>query len=478
MRNEKLHTQNLMSMRRTLMPGAPQEEWAAKNTRCIAVCLFVGHYHFLQIQAQEPIYMKRNTLIPFLLLLSFTMTSCGNDERTSDPVAQLILENKRFFDAHGEVRPYKNSSLSEKVLKECVYVITYSNSCKLNTMPLLGMKKKEVTVDDVLSRTLVSHQFMGENFESALREIESEMLFKLFGATTAIIISNKITPSFYSSYNGVIYISGGYVWLTKEENKLAITKTDKRGNNLYSEDGRSSKLKFMFFTKRTTNGLNLNYTLDGARRLDQMISPLFILLLHELAHANDYMPYSLYSTGRLNGNSRFGDITMNRYSKEELISDQLDGSVLDKLLINFQDVYNDERKIPLPELFELTAEEVALKYDSEQATNIYAYSTPREDLAKLIDEAFGLSDLKNEVIQGIVSYPGENIPIAHDYQYPLSLAQKNRILRPKILARAMQGIRLMFPDFDEQKYQEKVKEFKFEEAPVGTSWYYVNSSFN
>ena len=69
-----------------------------------------------------------------------------------------------------------------------------------------------------MSRVVVSHPWMGERFKAFLEQYDQNDDFKnLLRATTAIVISYDVRPSFYWAATGAIYLDPNYLWLTQAE---------------------------------------------------------------------------------------------------------------------------------------------------------------------------------------------------------------------------------------------------------------------
>jgi hypothetical protein len=79
---------------------------------------------------------------------------------------------------------------------------------------------KAISKNIILSRLLVSHDWMGKRFEEMMQSFadDSEEIL-LFRSVTAIIISDNIRPSFYTTRTGAIYIDSSYLYLTEAEKK-------------------------------------------------------------------------------------------------------------------------------------------------------------------------------------------------------------------------------------------------------------------
>jgi hypothetical protein len=165
--------------------------------------------------------------LPIIILLAvMALTGCSKDKAIpDDPGARDALINNDFFESVGSVGPINPNTYLASAMQACVYAATPSRSCKVAKLPLLGMMKNKITVQDILDRTLVSHQFLATAFKEVLLRIPAESL-QMFGAVNAVVISDKINPSFYYSMTGAIYLSGRYFWSNLDEWNIVSQVTD------------------------------------------------------------------------------------------------------------------------------------------------------------------------------------------------------------------------------------------------------------
>ena len=187
---------------------------------------------------------------------------------------------------------YKANSPVAESLVECVlsYRVNEEGICNLAYLPFVGQVTKDPTIDDIMDRVVVSHDWMAENFDQFLRQYDQNNDFKrLLRSTTAIVISDNVNPSFYWGGTGTMYLSADYLWMTPEQRDTLTESVDFR-----SGFARSFDYVFDFDYERNNESVlfNRDYRPDRqgrtSRRLDTIAMPLASLLYHELAHANDY----------------------------------------------------------------------------------------------------------------------------------------------------------------------------------------------
>ena len=58
----------------------------------------------------------------------------------------------------------------------CTVQLRNGNECSLLTLPMIGMEFADPDVEDIMSRVLVSHDWMGERFRQVLQTMPREIL--------------------------------------------------------------------------------------------------------------------------------------------------------------------------------------------------------------------------------------------------------------------------------------------------------------
>jgi hypothetical protein len=162
----------------------------------------------------------------FIVIAALLVTACGGGSSgsgggggdTSPPPAPTpMFEGMDVVNFPMAVTsPASADSPYANQLRDCVFSNTRSESCTLGTLPLLGMDTRNPTIDDVMDRVLVSHEWMGTRFRDLLEALPDDMLLLMRGVT-AVVISSDVRPSFYWTRTGAIYLDPDYIWLTPEE---------------------------------------------------------------------------------------------------------------------------------------------------------------------------------------------------------------------------------------------------------------------
>jgi hypothetical protein len=308
-----------------------------------------------------------------------------------------------FSDIHvSRVYPYKATGPYAGVLVDCVfsaqlqYFGASANLCPLSTLPFLHQTTigNVPTVAQIMDRVLVSHDWMGKNFEAFLQaNVDKTDLLRLFNGVTAIVIGAHVRPSYYYSVTGAIYLDADNFWLTADERDVIDEAPDFRSD--FDRDLQYSGVW------RYANSANENIFLPFPatsripRDIGYLLQESAWLLYHELGHASDFLPVAV--RGTLNSSwSPWGNI-FPRFQSSQLPSDLLTatyplmsaemkalaeiqfitGPVSDGTLVN---------GIPYSTLKTYSPTQVAGFFAPDIATDEYNYSTRREDLTMTFEE--------------------------------------------------------------------------------------------
>lgn len=337
-------------------------------------------------------------------VLRFTVSGMAGGQQVSDEVAILVENSNVVIETDGQRAPFTNrvadvflyntdSSAGQKLV-DCVYsnVARYASSCNFNQTPLIAnvIAGQTPTVDEIMDRVVVSHQWMGDQFKKFLETYDEHNDFKnLLRATTAIVLSYDIRPSFYHPYTGAIYLDPSDLWETAAQRDTINQAPDFRA-------GFGSDLQFEMPWRYVKNNQYANYYSPLSLRLERTLSASLYdfasLLYHELAHANDYFPPTAWSS--TDGSSiTFLSHVNDLFNRRAIQSDELQRHLpldenwasggqneMTKLgQVRFQgQSANDTQKA-------FTMEDVANMFKTEGAPQFYSYSSTREDYAILFD---------------------------------------------------------------------------------------------
>ncbi|MCL1137427.1 hypothetical protein [Shewanella pneumatophori] len=311
-----------------------------------------------------------------------------NGASVSDDVLVLITKEATITSPYFEERvaktfAYNQNSPYANAIEQCVYSNQLQQSCSIDTLPLIGQNASINNKQAILDRLLVSHQWMGENFEYVLENLDPNSDFAtLLQSVSAIVISYDVRPSFYWVVTGAIYLDPTDLWLLAEERDTINEAPDYRS-------GFGNDLQFLMPWRYVKNNSYTSYTTPRSVRVDrsaqQMLPDLASLLYHELAHANDFFPRSVHSS--LTGPTLLDDY-QRRSNDSALISDQL---------VNFYPL-NSQEMVGLAEVSfrgesatstqeSYLPADITSFFSPDRASDYYAYSTRREDAAMLFEEA-------------------------------------------------------------------------------------------
>ncbi len=339
--------------------------------------------------------VSRDTLLRFRATLTTMRGTIDSDEVSvvveaspAPPTGQLFSDPPA-----GRVYPLRKSSPFADHLLDCVYspALFFSggttNLCPLSRLPLLsaGASDGVPSLEAILDRVLVSHDWMGAVFEQFLRtqDVHGD-LRRLLGSVTAIVLGAHVRPSYYWSATGAIYIDAERLWLTAQQRDVIGEAPDFRAD--FDRD-----LQFSAPWRYTIGNAEaqLDFPFDRraqSRDIGYLIYELGPLLYHELAHASDFFPSAARTVV---------DATRLVYAAAPAVlpSDRLAGSQP----LSSAEMFALARvkffgAAPTAAQKAYTPAQVASFFRADRATDEYSYAKPdgavnsREDLAMLFEE--------------------------------------------------------------------------------------------
>jgi hypothetical protein len=338
-----------------------------------------------------------DTILKFKAVLTTSSGVQDADEATVAVEVQAAKPNGYLFDATERVHVYRTTGLYSSTLARCSYDIGLyltntgaTNFCASSTLPLLQAEAGAgamPSVAQVMGRVLVSHDFLGANFENFLttQDVNGDFRRLLAGVTT-IVIGSHVRPSNYQPATGAIYLDADNLWLTASQRDVVSEVADYRlayANGLnYSPLGRLVK------NNAYARGSYPN-TARVSRSTGDLITDLGRLMYHELSHAGDFIPPDQRALDP--SLSIYANIVP-RYTAKSLPSDALAAqyplqSVEMKAL--GQVLYQGATATAQQKAY--TAADIGRFFASDRASDDYAYSivgnnSSREDLAMLFEE--------------------------------------------------------------------------------------------
>ncbi len=349
-----------------------------------------------------------------------------------------IPNNAYFDDRVADVKAYNSQSPYADVIVDCVYSNTLSSSCKLEKLPIIAQDTLTPTIDDIMDRVVVSHPWMGDRFKAFLEQYDEHDDFKnLLRATTAVVVSYDIRPAFYWAATGAIYLDPNFLWLTPEERDTMNESPDYRSNF-----GETLQFEMLWRYVKDNDYANGYFPVNSrpTRSLDDIQYNLGYLLYHELAHANDFLPKSGWSS--LDADDRVLDATLNNSTQSDLLdiayplaSQTLKGLAQVRYAGNTATAQENSY---LPE-------DIANIFEPDGAVYFYSYSSTREDYAMLFEELmmytrYGISRdiaITNNAPSG-----------SSGSEFTVAWGQRGRISESQILQRMLFATERVLPEFN------------------------------
>jgi hypothetical protein len=338
-----------------------------------------------------------DTVLKFRAVMTTSSGRQDQDDVSIGVETQAAKPNGYMFEATERVHPYRSAGVYTDVLTRCVYDISlyYLDSvknsfCSAGTLPLLQTEAGVgaiPSVAQIMGRVLVSHDFLGANFEQFLLTQDPQGDFRrMLAGVTAIVLGSHVRPSYYTAATGAIYLDANNLWLTPDQRDVVTEVPDYR---LAFADG----LNYSAFGRQVKNNDYARRSFPSTQRITRSTEELILeigrLLYHELSHASDFFPttqrtlnpaQSIYDNvaGRIGARTLASDALATQYPLQSAEMKGL-GQVL------FQGAAaTDAQKA-------YTAADVGRFFGADRASDDYAYSiyqdsNSREDLAMLFEE--------------------------------------------------------------------------------------------
>ena len=332
-------------------------------------------------------------------ILKFSLTGEIDGVSYTDDIAILVedseisvpLSNAPFTNRIADVFLYNSTSPAGQRLVECVYSnSTEYDDCTFGESPLIAQVTTSPSVDDIMDRVVVSHRWMGDQFKKFLETYDTNDDFKnLLRATTAVVISYDIRPSFYSPTLGAIYLDPDDLWETPAQRDTINQAPDYRA-------GFGAELQFEMPWRYVKDNDYAYYYYPLRNRMSRTLEDskysFASLLYHELAHANDFFPSTRWLS--YSNSTTIYDAVVEVYNAQQIESDFLQNNYpLDPFyasggqneLTKLAQVRFQDPNLVTQQQIDYTMTDVANMFKTEGAPQFYSYSSTREDLAILFD---------------------------------------------------------------------------------------------
>jgi hypothetical protein len=370
---------------------------------------------------------------PLVLVTAVTLlvVSCGGGSGGDGPNILLpdIPPSEQRIIPTDDARPYLADSAYSSVLKGCV--LAESDSvCRLSVLPFIGHDSTSPTVDDIMQRVVVTHDWMGVRFRQLLEAMPADM-YPLFRSVTGIVIGSDVRPSSYSSSKGRIKIDAARLWLTLPEKHTISTDEDYRSN--YGAD--------LQFVTRWRLTIGDEYAVpysslidDNERGFDDLIVGFARSLYHELAHANNVIrPENIAGISLELTPGEAVDLFPEQRIDERLYADSSLTTLSSHLYGLAQVRYRDDE--PSAQQAAFSADFVGNVMSQEGKVQFYGYYTVREDVTTLFEKFMMKYHYGADTQVGVISKPA-NDPDAECEEYIVAWGSRNRIADPMVVGRA------------------------------------------
>ncbi len=390
--------------------------------------------------------VSNDTLITFNVSANDTLTN----KRYSDDVAVLVEASSEissaayFSDRVAHVFNYNADSPYADELVNCVYSNNLTSSCTLSQTPLIANEIQVNTVpsvEEIMDRVVVSHHWMGERFQAFLTNRDPHNDIKnLLRATTAIVISYDVRPSFYWAATGAIYLDAENFWLTPEERDTINEAADFRAD---FGDDLQFVMPWRYVKDNSYASKQYSRQFRTTRSDEDALYRLTSLMYHELAHANDFFPSTEWYIHDSSKRVLDAALSSDFESDQLTVAIPLESQEMRDLA---QVSFSGETATAAQAAYKPADIEVFFRPD--RANDYYAYSSEREDYAMLFEELMMQS--RFGIVRDVAI---TNQPIGDDItgdDYIVTWGQRGRIGDEKLTERVLFSASRVLPEFDSQ----------------------------
>lgn len=406
-----------------------------------------------------------------LLLLALALIACGSgnarldhsEARSANPGLPRGGETRpRAAVGLQGVQPYRSDGPYAEQLRPCVLAERESQSCSFAQLPLIGMEHAYPSVDDIMDRVLVSHQWMGKRFEEMLYALPADVRV-LMRSVTAIVLAEDVRPSYYWSLTGAVYVDGYHLWLDSDEKStFANLLID---DALISANDQLPFYAWWRYVKEDDFAYRIWGDLDAdVRGTEQALLPLAATLFHELAHANDYFPASQIPSI----NASWTVVEARSHVEASRVSEALYQSapLVSPLMHRVAGAIHLNKKL-VGDDATLTAEDVGLAFQMGLANDDYAYISRFEDVAMLFEETMMMRHFGVSRDVAYLTRPLDEAAAGCD-DYAVAWGMRSRIAADGIKQRALQVAQQIMPSRQWQVFFDELSPAQF--LSFGSGW--------
>ena len=346
---------------------------------------------------------------------------------TDVPVNQrspIFIDEAKLAVANG---PYKSSLL------RCAQVSAQS-PCTLGELPMIGQATTDPTVQDIMNRVVITHDWAGVRFEQILQRLPSQTL-RLFKPVTLVYIGSENEYTQYSYDLGSLRIKIDDLWINETERKAVYSSSNAPATNAPASASADNGLQF---EPRIRWMLGAENVYDGFATVDRQYQQITIavgMAIYEfLAYPNNFARADSY--GLMVASQYPNDIFNLDNSvpvSQELYLDQnltFDSSYLYSLAnVHF----NGEELGPGQDSF--TAQGAGAEIGAQGKPSFYSFQSQLFDTVTLFILAMAKMNHNVYLDVAMVEKPlGPRVLGCDDYK--IGWGVRNRIAAPKVSARA------------------------------------------
>jgi len=302
--------------------------------------------------------------------------------------------------------------------------------CTTAQLPILGQNGiNNITINDIMSRVVTTHDWMGPRFQQLLERLGPEAL-KLFGPIAVITLGGDWQNySFANEWRGSLYLPTDILWLTAQEKTALYVPED-------TEDGNTTKvtpLPWLAYNRWIKGDVWPYYGVDlDEREYDNLEVQFASSLYWSLAYINGLIPPTTVAqalpteTMRDLFENNLDDLPAKLYADESLTTSFSPLSTLANTY--FEDLE------PTAEQLAQTPAEVGGLFGNEGKLRLWAHSGSERDFASLLQA--GMLDYTSDVYMDVAFVnPGPDFTVRGCDDKKVEWGIRNRIASPLVTPR-------------------------------------------
>ena len=293
-----------------------------------------------------------------LLAFGLAGIGCGGAPEASPALGAVVVE------------PYVAEGEWAEALRRCLAVGAPGfEPCTFGELPPLGRGSRPApTESELAGRLLVGAPWMGDHFMDLVAASPDALGWT--GSITGVVIGVGVAPSFLSLRTGAVYLDPRHLARTPEEEESVRSDS--------AEDPRADMGGGLTFAAPW------RYVRSGS--VEEPVAASIqaaATLYHELAHALDQFPLQAVAAA----SDAATPWSFAQSHREAAVSAELPAihPLRASRLFDLTRVTVDG-EAPTPEQLGYAASDVAADLEADGATDLYAYHSPQEDLALLVEE--------------------------------------------------------------------------------------------